>query len=107
MIGHPYSAYEGDTDFSGAHLLGVLCNGSEERRYCLPGAIMSLELVVDFWDRYLEVGRCAIDPAHQEHFQVGERYREHDGHRTCLWCGAEQIKVMTPRTVVDESWVAV
>lgn len=65
-----------------------------------------LEVVDGFWDRYLEVGRCAIDPGHQEHFSGPERFSIQGNIRTCLWCGCVQHKVVTPRTVLDESWVA-
>lgn len=105
MIGYPVEGYPGDTDFSGARLIGVLCNGSGERRACFGNLAPDLELVEGFWERYLVVGRCALDPNHLEHFLGGDRFRVTDDSRTCLWCGGTHQRVMTPRTVMDESWV--
>jgi len=90
VIGIPMHGYPGDKDFSGAPLIGVLCKGSSEPRVCFANLVPDLELVEGFWDRYLAVGRCAIDPDHNEHFLGGARFQEHGDHRTCLWCGATQ-----------------
>lgn len=105
MIGYPMDGYPGDKDFSGARVIAVLCNGSGERRACFASLAPDLEVVEGFWDRYLAVGRCAIDPDHREHFMDGERYRVDGDARTCLWCGVTHKRVLTPRTVMDESWV--
>lgn len=103
FIGHPYSQYDGDTDFSGARLIGVLCNGSEEISYCHAGAAPDLDEVPGFWDSYLKIGRCAIDPEHNEHFLGNNRYRVEGDERECLWCGArhqiETLTVMVPLPV--------
>jgi hypothetical protein len=107
MIGCAYDQYEGDTDFSGSLLINVLCNGSKATRYCYLGAVPSVEIVEGFWDRYLTVGRCAIDPEHKEHFQGSERYSVSGDVRTCLWCGEQHQKTVTPRTVFDESWTTI
>lgn len=104
MIGSAYDQYEGDKDFSGSLLISVLCNGSKAIRYCHVGAMPSLGVVEGFWDRYMKVGRCAIDPEHAQHFHGGERYSEAGDVRTCLWCGEKHQKIVTPRTVLDESW---
>lgn len=104
MIGYPYNQYEGDTDFSGSLLISVLCNGSKAKRFCYSGAAGSLEVVDGFWDRYLQVGRCAIDPEHQQHFWGNERYSIAGDTRTCLWCGQTHQRVLTPRIAIDESW---
>lgn len=105
LIGYPYDAYPGDKDFSGVRLMAALCNGSKADRVCYPNIFPDLVLLEDFWDRYLRVGRCAIDPEHREHFMGGDRFKGNGEHRACLWCGVKQTKVLTPRTVVDESWV--
>lgn len=107
MIGHPYNQYEGDSDFSGIRLISALCQGAKAGRMCFVGAMGSLELVDGFWDRYLEVGRCAIDPEHQEHFVGGDRYAVDGETRACLWCGAKHLRVMEPRVSYDETWTAV
>lgn len=105
VIGYPINGYEGDTDFSGARLIGVLCNGAKENRACFSGLALDVELVDDFFDMYLKVGRCAIDPEHSEHFIGNDRYREDGDTRTCLWCGEKHQRILTNRTVVDEFWI--
>ncbi|WP_298151073.1 hypothetical protein [Flavobacterium sp.] len=105
MIGCAYNQYDGDTDFSGSLLIGVLCNGAKDPRYCFPDAVGMLEEIVGFWDSYLQVGRCAIDPKHKEHFFGSERYSLAGEVRTCLWCGEQHQKTVTPRTVFVESWI--
>lgn len=87
MIGSPYNQYEGDTDFSGSMLMAALCVGAGAGRFCYIGAMLDLDEVPGFWDRYLEVGRCAIDPDHEEFFIGGDRYSRSGQTRTCLWCG--------------------
>jgi hypothetical protein len=104
LIGCAYNQYEGDTDFSGSLLKAVLCNGAKATSYCYAGAMRSLEVVSGFWDDYLKVGRCAIDPSHEDHYLGGDRYSVAGDIRTCLWCGEKHQKIMTPRTVFDESW---
>lgn len=106
MIGCPMAQYPGDTDFSGLRLIEVLCNGSKAGSYCYASLAPQLEEVIGFWDRYMSVGRCAIDEAHSQNFIGDEgRYRIEGDSRTCLWCGAQQTRVITPRIVEDEAWV--
>lgn len=87
VIGSPYAAYEGDTDVSGVHLMNVLCHGADASRVGLAGALESLEEVADFWTRYQQIGRCAIDPEHKTSFVDSVRYTAANGVETCQWCG--------------------
>ncbi len=104
LIGYPINGYPGDLDFAGAKLMAVLCNGARENQWCFTHITQDLEPLANFWDHYLKIGRCAIDPLHQHHF-VGDRFSVSGAVRTCLWCGHRQHKVVTPRVVHDESWV--
>ncbi len=97
MIGYLY-----DGDFIGSRMMSVLCQGTSAERFSYPGGAVMVE---GFWDRYLQVGRCAVDPEHVEHF-MGDRYEIRGDERVCRWCGARQRRVVTPRTVFDESWVS-
>lgn len=106
LIGCPYDAYEGDSDFSGIRLIAALCQGAKADRMCYPGIADSLQLVEVFWTRYLEVGRCAIDPDHSEHFSGGDRFSLDGDVRTCLWGGAKHQRTLVPRIVHDETWAA-
>ena len=102
LLGYPDVGF-----FTGARLMAVLCNGREAARYAYPCG-SGLKFLEGFWDSYLKVGRCAIDPDHQMHF-MADRFSVHsdgDG-RDCLWCGHQQRKVVTPRVVHDTTWVSV
>lgn len=103
LIGRPYEAYEGDSDFSGIRLMAALCRGAKADRMCYPGITGSLQLVDEFRTRYLDVGRCAIDPDHAESFSAGDRFTLDGDVRTCLWCGAKHQRVLVPRVVHDET----
>lgn len=71
----------------GSKLLGVLCNGRKETSWAFC-SLGKLTEVVDFWSRYMAIGRCAIDPEHQMNFVGDEsRWRVHGAFRECLWCG--------------------
>lgn len=106
FIGFPMNGHLGDTDFLGARLMGVLCQGSREIRWAYPSLAQDVEQIGDFWDRYLEVGRCAIDPDHEEHFSCGTRFAVSGNERVCLWCGHRQHRVMTEKVVLAEAWVS-
>lgn len=106
LIGQAYAQFKGDMDFSGVRLTAALCQGAEAGRYCYVGAMSSLEELKGFWDDYLKIGRCAIDTEYREHF-MGDRFSMDGDTRTCLWCGATHERVLTPRTVFDESWKSV
>jgi hypothetical protein len=104
FIGSSDPAYPADRDFFGARLIGVLCNGAKEGRYCFPGALGALDCLDGFWSEYLRSGRCAIDPEHHKHFSGPDRYVETRNQRTCKWCGAVQRLRIVKRVVRDEVW---
>lgn len=95
--------------FTGARLLGVLCNGSAEESFAHAGLASQLTEVVDFWQRYVADGRCAIDTTHTSYF-VGDDARwsvnARGTRRTCLWCGkaSQRLKRWTER-VRRETWM--
>lgn len=89
----------------GAPLIGALCHGAGQERMAHPIAKSLIEFP-EFWDNYLRLGRCAIDPEHQTHFLADpDRYVTTDSGRTCLWCGHQQKKIVKRRIILDESWV--
>jgi len=80
-------------DLVGARLMQVLCNGDKaETSYWVN--LAPLREIPDFWERYIAVGRCAIDPEHKMYF-VGDdaRWRTNGEHRECLWCGRHSQKL--------------
>ena len=89
FIGQPYNDYEGDTDFSGAMLMQVLCMGRSVIRACFSGDAPELIEVAGFWGRYEVVGRCAIDPTHQIDFRDNDkRFHAVHGQQFCKWCSS-------------------
>ncbi|KZN20439.1 MULTISPECIES: hypothetical protein [Pseudomonas] len=102
FLGQPYADYSGDTDFSGALLMAVLCNGSSEERVCLAGDAPSLVEVANFWDQYKQVGRCAIDVNHSVGFRDdAQRFHYVDGQRTCKWCSAPVANMAQQESAVS------
>jgi hypothetical protein len=74
----------------GTRLMSVLCGGvkAERMAYCVPANFRSLTEVPDFWSRYAQQGRCAIDTKHDQFFVGDEaRWDMRGDHRSCLWCG--------------------
>lgn len=90
--------------FDGTHLRTVLCRGTKATMYAYVGAHLFKELP-DFWPRYIEIGRCAIDTDHIQRF-VGDdnRYVTVGDTRTCQWCGASQHLRRWQEVVEREQW---
>jgi hypothetical protein len=87
---------------SGSLLMAVLCNGTTAPRFAYP--VGSALVPVDgFWEAYLDKGRCSIDAAHDVPL-LGDRFSLAGDVRTCLWCRHQQRRILTPRTVIDETW---
>jgi hypothetical protein len=87
----------------GCRLMTVLCSGTKAKSMAYPlKQIGPLEEVPDFWARYLEVGRCAIDQEHTMFFVGDETRWLVDGEkRECMWCGKAKQRRETyqvPRT---------
>lgn len=90
--------------FGGLRLYSALCHGAKayQEKACYMHLIPSkMEHITEFWERYLDVGRCAIDHEHKQWFIGGEGRFVMDGDvRTCTWCGLKHqrhIEVITTR----------
>ena len=94
-----------DKDFIGVRLMAALCRGGKADSCCYAGIAGDLVEVTGFWDRYLVVGRCAIDPEHEEYFSGADRYAIAGEVRTCLWCGVKHRKELQSRMIHDEIWI--
>lgn len=85
-IGH----LDEDNCFTGCRLYQVLCRGTKAQRGAYVDRTWTKSLKEDksFWKKYAKIGRCAIDPEHQQHF-VGDEARWDTTGKTrhCLWCG--------------------
>lgn len=97
MIGFPSGE-----DFYGTPLMAALGRGAKAERMAYPIG-KQVHLLRGFWDRYLKVGRCAMDPLHIEPF-FENRFGEAKGIRTCLWCGKKKQNVLHSSTDHDVSW---
>ena len=60
----------------------------------------------ELWADYTRVGRCAFDPHHNRSFSNNmNRWDFKDGtHRTCNWCGLQQVSKKIRRVVYDSVW---
>ena len=102
----------GEFWFTGRRLFSVLCETGENCAYRVAATAHKKELP-DFWQRYYEKGRCAIDPEHKVGF-VDDEYRweitmENDlpQKRSCQWCGSatQVMKRWTEMVPVErEEW---
>lgn len=89
----------------GSMLIGVLCNGTKEGTAAWQ-KIDAVE-IKDFWTRYREIGRCAIDAEHSMYF-IGDdsRWSINGDSRSCLWCGnANQVMKRWTETLARTAWV--
>ena len=105
--GTRWIGYLDEDFFIGSRLMGVLCNGRREDSAAYPLARMgTMEEDIGFWDRYLAIGRCAIDPEHREHFiNAQNRFSEVSKDvRCCNWCGQRQVLKRWKETVTREKW---
>lgn len=98
-----------DGDFIGSRLISILCGVTSASRIgCYPGveSLWKLKEVKGFWPRYLKVGRCAIDPKHEQGFIGDEKRYMKDGHmRICEWCGQVQRSRIKREVIKHVVWV--
>lgn len=118
--GRPYGApsvfkdYDGvrwigwidDGWFIGCRLGRVLNKGAKAEVGCWTFPITDLTRENDFWKRYRDIGRCAIDEAHAIGFIGDETRWAVDGDtRSCLWCGDHtQVKRRWTETEERSRW---
>ena len=73
-----------------------------------PDGTMSWTELPGLWEEYQRIGRCAFDPEHRMSFldwYKQERWDfKSDGHRTCNWCGLQQVIKKIRRVVYDSVW---
>ena len=95
--------------FTGCRLMQALTIGSAATNGSFGlKQFKSFTLIEDFWQKYLEDGRCAIDPAHVVHFIDETRWSCKKGTRECLWCGKSRQKQETYKvTETRTRWVPI
>jgi hypothetical protein len=107
MNGRPilFFGFHDDGDFIGANLTTILCNGTKTVTYSfLDGK--SYRKQDGVLDTYVQIGRCAFDPQHTEHYRHSEgRFVTKGNRRTCTWCGAVFTLKKTKRVVIDTHWI--
>lgn len=88
----------------GSKLIAILCNGAKEKTAAWQG-IDAVE-VEGFWDAYMAIGRCAIDPEHSMYFvDEATRWNVVGESRHCLWCKkASQVLTRHTHEVVTHKW---
>lgn len=88
----------------GSKLIAVLCNGLKEKTAAWQG-VDAVE-VEGFWESYMAIGRCAVDPEHSMYFvDEATRWSVVGESRHCLWCKkASQVLTRQTREVVTHNW---
>lgn len=100
-----YRDISDDRFLIGALLWQVLGNNHSEVYAYTPRVAATYTSDETFWDRYLQIGRCALDPEHERYFLTPpDRWSEEGDVRTCLWCGHVQQKHRWSERVVREAW---
>lgn len=94
----------------GCLLMRILCNGSKSdfMSYLVSGHFTGpLTPVLDFWEQYEKLGRCAIDKDHQINFiDESSRWKTNDDERECLWCNNYKQKLITEEKIVKQQrWI--
>jgi hypothetical protein len=91
-------------------LMGVLGHGAKEETCAIQN---TTRVDIAFFERYIQDGRCAIDPNHRMEF-IGSQTRwlvvpasgAKPERRECLWCGHHvQVKLDWTETVHKSEWV--
>ena len=97
---------DGNVFMCGSRLMGVLCNGAKEGTGAYSN-MQSMTEITDFWERYMDIGRCAIDIDHKMYFiNDDNRWKVEGDQRECQWCGnCTQTKHVHEEVKVIERWV--
>jgi hypothetical protein len=91
--------------FRGNRLSGIV-HGTRYRVHHQGFGWRGFELVPDFWEQYLELGKCHIDPRHSwDWSNAGERWDKDGDNRTCRWCGARYALERYTQTEECTRWV--
>jgi hypothetical protein len=84
----------GDLDdywLHGSRLSTIICEGGHASSWAYPPA-EDFKVIPDWWQNYLERGKCCIDPEHNLYWDV-DRFEDNEGTlRACRWCGLTQRK---------------
>lgn len=96
-----YIGYEFDSDFIGSRLWAILTEGAHTFIFSYG---FDRKVVPDFWEKYKERGKCALDVDHR--FYDDRWLMPSETERTCAWCGFSQKRESYTYTVTKERWVA-
>lgn len=69
----------------GSRLSEILCQGSKAESWAYQPGMLFKE-IPNWWDKYMEHGKCFIDPEHCLYLDAA-RWLVQGNVRTCLWCG--------------------
>lgn len=99
--------YIGYTPLEDGYLMGsrlseILCNGTKTSTWAFHG--LKFVEVSDWWQRYIDGGKCCIDPEHWLYADK-ERWDVVAGgkSRRCLWCGNHE-QYLHSEMVEKTSW---
>lgn len=93
-------------DLFGSHLSRILTMGAKAETACYTGFALphrAIDITQDFWERYLLLGKCAIDPEHT--LYGSERYDTSNKHRQCRWCGRKEASHIEKQIVSKTVWL--
>ena len=111
-VGYPEDHVVSHTE---VRLLSILCADRMSRDVSTmltttynPEGMMSWEGLPSMWEEYQRIGRCVFDPEHRMNFRDHHKMARWDfkdaAHRTCNWCGLQQVSKKIRRVVYDSVW---
>ncbi|OPZ34092.1 MAG: hypothetical protein BWY99_02664 [Synergistetes bacterium ADurb.BinA166] len=89
----------GGSNFIGSSLQRILGYGARAAPYMYGASPVDFRPIKSFWKKYVELGRCHIDPDHRTSY-VDDRWEATTRRRKCIWCGLVQKKVVKRKKVV-------
>lgn len=101
-----YLGFPDDGWIIGRWMPRILTTGRKAERWAFGPSHFPMgfvDVTDAFMARYLEVGKCAIDPWHGMYWDTA-RYSTDGDTRICNWCGRVEHRHETPRTVIDVTW---
>lgn len=90
----------------GSRVAEIIHYGRKAQRWAYPPKNFASglrDVTVELLPRYVELGKCALDPEHRLYFD-SERYVERGDTRTCKWCGQVQARKVIVETVETPVW---
>lgn len=87
----------------GSRLSNILCTGAKTETFAFVPS-MKFVVIPGWWEGYISLGKCFIDPEHTLYYDRERWEKSGDGKtRECVWCGNHEQYLHT-EMVPRQSW---